>query len=297
MDLRHLKHFICVAEELHFGRAAIRLHIEQSPLSRSIKDLENDLGVKLLDRTTRSTRLTDAGEAFLHEAKLILSAVDAAKLNARNTTSPTSSIRLAIIDNFAQFFSVELISACRKEDPTLQLFISELPKTHLLDSLNTGKIDAAISPEPIENQGYVSIPLWSDSLATLISVNDKLAGADCITLSDIITSRLIVLKPLSYKFVIGLLRDNLANSEHITFDFDQVSNLEMLLLCVSSGCGIGLATKSQLLKIQHPNIIVRTLQSPPSVLTSYLVTLTKHTNKIKTLLRCAQYVKNAARPC
>lgn len=83
MELRHLRYFIAVAEELHFARAAERLHIEQSPLSRAIKDLEYDLDVQLLERTTRSTRLTWAGQVFLDEAKRVLSAMDQAKASAK----------------------------------------------------------------------------------------------------------------------------------------------------------------------------------------------------------------------
>lgn len=64
MELRHLRYFIAVAEELHFGRAAERIGIEQSPLSRAVRELEEDLGVQLLARTSRSTRLTRAGEFF-----------------------------------------------------------------------------------------------------------------------------------------------------------------------------------------------------------------------------------------
>lgn len=73
MEIRHLRYFIAVAEELHFARAAQRLHIEQSPLLRAIKDLEHRLGVQLFERTTRTTRLTWAGQIFLDEARQVLS--------------------------------------------------------------------------------------------------------------------------------------------------------------------------------------------------------------------------------
>jgi DNA-binding transcriptional LysR family regulator len=82
-ELRHLRCFLAVAEEVHFARAAERLHIEQSRLSRAIKGLEHDLEVQLVERTTRSTRLTWAGQVFLDEAKRVLFAVDQAKASAK----------------------------------------------------------------------------------------------------------------------------------------------------------------------------------------------------------------------
>ncbi|SKD06575.1 regulatory helix-turn-helix protein, lysR family [Paraburkholderia hospita] len=74
MELRHLRCFIAVAEELHFARAAEKLHIEQSPLSRTIKELEEDLGEQLFVRTSRSTRLTRAGKLFLEHVQRVFSA-------------------------------------------------------------------------------------------------------------------------------------------------------------------------------------------------------------------------------
>lgn len=103
LELRHLRHFIGVAEELHFGRAALRLHIEQSPLSRSIKELEIDLGIKLFERTTRSTRLTRAGKVFLNEARRVLNAVEQARsCMTRAAMTSRESLRIAITNNLAQ---------------------------------------------------------------------------------------------------------------------------------------------------------------------------------------------------
>lgn len=79
MELRHLRCFLAVAEELHFARAAEQLHIEQSPLSRAIKELEEDLGVKLFVRTTRSTRLTRAGKLFLEHVPRVFTALQQAR--------------------------------------------------------------------------------------------------------------------------------------------------------------------------------------------------------------------------
>src|SRR3546814_15398860 len=83
MELRHLRCFLAVAEELHFARAAERLHIEQSPLSRAIKDLEEELGVVLFARTTRSTRLTRAGQLFLEHVPRVFIALQQARYSAQ----------------------------------------------------------------------------------------------------------------------------------------------------------------------------------------------------------------------
>jgi DNA-binding transcriptional LysR family regulator len=91
LEVRQLRYFVAVAEELHFGRAAGRLGMAQPPLSRAIRDLERQLGVTLLERTTRQVRLTAAGEVLLRDARTALDAVTAAARRAREAGSECSS--------------------------------------------------------------------------------------------------------------------------------------------------------------------------------------------------------------
>ena len=102
MELRHLRHFVAVAEELHFARAADRLGMEQSPLSHSIRNLEAELGTKLLQRTTRRTWLTRAGTRFLADAKRILGDIDAAVVSLRaGTEDSPDRVRLVLAEDLA----------------------------------------------------------------------------------------------------------------------------------------------------------------------------------------------------
>ncbi|WP_371129901.1 LysR family transcriptional regulator [Phenylobacterium sp.] len=98
MELRHLRYFLAVAEELHFARAAARLGIEQSPLSRQIRDLEMDLRVRLFDRTRRATSLTKAGERFLVDARWILNDVDGSARAARAFENGGQPVRLGLAE-------------------------------------------------------------------------------------------------------------------------------------------------------------------------------------------------------
>jgi DNA-binding transcriptional LysR family regulator len=98
MELRQLRYFVTLAEELHFGRAAAREHIVQSALSQRLQRLERELGVILLERTTHHVQLSAAGAAFLIEARQILAHVERAAASAQRAAQSTPSLRVGVVD-------------------------------------------------------------------------------------------------------------------------------------------------------------------------------------------------------
>ena len=122
MELRHLRCFLAVAEELHFARAAERLHIEQSPLSRAIKELEEELGVALFARTTRSTRLTRAGKLFLDHVPRVFTALQQARDSAKAAANGFhGQLRIALSDGITPSRLPALLALCRQEEPEVEI--------------------------------------------------------------------------------------------------------------------------------------------------------------------------------
>ena len=122
MELRHLRCFIAVAEELHFARAAERLHIDQSPLSRTIKELEEELGARLFVRTTRSTQLTRAGRLLLEHVPRIFTALEQARDSVRSASNGYhGQLRIALSDGITPSRLPALLAQCREEDPEVEV--------------------------------------------------------------------------------------------------------------------------------------------------------------------------------
>lgn len=122
MELRHLRCFIAVAEELHFARAAERLHIEQSPLSRAIKELEEELGVQLFVRTTRCTRLTRAGKLFLEHVPRVFTAIQQARDSVKAAANGYhGQLRIALSDGVMPTRFSAHLALCRQDEPELEI--------------------------------------------------------------------------------------------------------------------------------------------------------------------------------
>jgi DNA-binding transcriptional LysR family regulator len=186
MELRHLRYFLAVAEELHFGRAAARLHMAQPPLSRQIRQLEEELGVTLLDRGKRRVALTAAGRTFLAEARRVLvqseRAVRAAQRTDRGELGP-----LAL--GFVPAADLELLPRalrlCRARFPRFELELHPMTRCQQVEALRDGRIQAGIVFLPFEGGGLTIEPLSREPLVAVLPAGHRLARHERVRMLDL----------------------------------------------------------------------------------------------------------------
>lgn len=183
MDLRHLRYFLCVADEMHFGRAAIRLGISQPPLSQQIRALEQELGVQLFERTSRRVALTDVGRLFVPEARATLAQADRAAQTARLA-------QMGQIGHLSLGFTASgpfvpriarALYAFRQCFPQVELTLREMGRDDQINAVERRQLDIAIVrcfDQPILPDGLMSLPLIEEEMFLAIRQDHRLAQQD-----------------------------------------------------------------------------------------------------------------------
>ena len=190
LEVRQLRYFVAVAEELHFGRAAGRLGMAQPPLSRAIRDLERQLGVVLLERTTRQVRLTTAGEVLLRDARTALEAVTAAARRTRQAGRPSPGLRVALKADVDGGLLPQILDAYCADNAALppELVLGgfgEQPQ-----ALREGRADVGLLLRPFDDHGLDSEPLLTEPLLAALAAADPLAARTRLCLADLAGRRL-----------------------------------------------------------------------------------------------------------
>jgi DNA-binding transcriptional LysR family regulator len=178
MELRQLRYFVTLAEELHFGRAAERLHIVQPAVSQQLRRLEAELGARLVDRSTRRVALTAAGQRFLPEARAVLAAAE----RARDAVAGSPTLRLGTSTGLGQRLPRLLTELARlAPDQTVELV--RVPASARLRQVADGTLDAALLRGTPEHPGLRITQLWTDPLAVALSATHPAAGGGTVALS------------------------------------------------------------------------------------------------------------------
>ncbi len=171
MDFRLLRYFVMVADERHFGRAAARLHITQPSLSRAVKQLENDLGAVLLDRSPAGATLTAAGAALYDEARTLLDQVEHARARVA-TAVGTATLTIGTLADTVEQAGATLATAFRDRHPGVVVRIRESDFTDPTTGLRAGLVDVALTRAPFDVTGIHTHLLRSDPVGAVLRTDD-----------------------------------------------------------------------------------------------------------------------------
>lgn len=268
MELRHLRYFVTIAEEESFRRAAERLHVSQSPLSRQMQDLEEEMGVRLFAPKGRGIRVTEAGKAFARRARIILAGVNAAVDEARGIDEGrlgTVSIGFETGTTFMGAF-LPLVAAFRKRMPRADLQLSPMSSVEQWTALRDRKIDLGYGVYAPSDEALDRLEMSRDRLGLLLSPQHRLAQLPSLKLSDIENER-IVLQP--HRLYPRLHADIItaARSRGVTLRVTaEVHDLEALMALVVIGDAVTFVSE----KFWKPSALVSLLWRPVDDLDHHL---------------------------
>ncbi|GAB2811575.1 LysR substrate-binding domain-containing protein [Streptomyces daliensis] len=213
MELRHLRYFVVLTEELHFGRAAERLHMAQPPLSQRIRDLERELGVRLFDRTRHRVRLTEAGALLLEHARPVLESADAAREAMRRIRPGAAGVlRAGVPPDTAPVTLRTLVDTFASMEPSVLIDLNEMTTDEQLARLREGELDVGMIRHPADTVGLESGPVVHRSLGVVLAEEHPAAGAETVRLRRLNGSPLVIfprlMAPKLYDHMLTVCRDN-----------------------------------------------------------------------------------------
>jgi DNA-binding transcriptional LysR family regulator len=250
MDFRQMRYFIAVAEDKHFGRAAIRLNIAQQPLSLAISRLEERLGVKLLTRTTRSVELTRAGQVYLHEARLALAQLERATNAARASARLEQGLlRIGYPGGTLHGLPQNAVRGFLEAFPGTEIALRVLAEPELIPAVLNENLDVAVTILPVENEDLRQQLILTEPLLLAVPDSHVLAARSKIVLKDVKHETIVAypraLKPGFHDLMIQMFAQ--AGFSPV-FTQEAVSE-EGALDLVAAGLGLALVTQHQQTKV------------------------------------------------
>lgn len=272
MDLRHLRCFLAVAQELHFARAAEKLHIEQSPLSRAIKELEEELGIRLFDRNTRSTRLTRSGQVFMDHVPRVFAALTQARDSVRAVSAGYQrQLRIALSEDISQARLTALLSGCREEEPDTEIRLYEVPLAQQIKGLESDLYDLGFSQWTDVGEALSAVPAWSDTIVVVMPLRHPLLAYEKPPLNEVLRYPLVLCDPEVCEGCCRQLDRVLRATDMEPIVAERVASHDLMVTLVAAGYGLGFSTEAHVSTSSHPEIVTRPLAGRTPLLTTYLI--------------------------
>jgi DNA-binding transcriptional LysR family regulator len=245
VEIRWVQAFIAVAEELHFGRAAARLQMAQSPLSQTVRKLERDLGIPLFERNTRSVALTAAGQAFLPHARAVLEEVETARRATRASTGDVyGRVALGFTGVLNHLSLPPLTRAVRRRYPNIDLeLVGRVMNRDAVQQLDSGALDIAFVGLPVESALVRTRLIAREPFGAVLPADHRLAGQEAIDLTALADDDFIT-TPLTA----GSALQEVAMRACVDAGFrprvvQEITDPYMILMLVAAGVGVALMTE------------------------------------------------------
>lgn len=246
MEIRHLRYFVAVARYRHFGKAATSLHMAQPPLSQSVKYLENSIGYRLFERTSRRVTLTPGGEALLERASFLVENFDEFERFARQL-NPVTQRELHI--GFGGPSSISALPALarrlRDAQPNVSVHFHPVFGSPALVRLSEGQLDLAFTRCPLDTSAFGFHIFGFDRLVAVVSADNRFGGRSQITLDEVIRHRLVTFE-LSAVTNTRAICEEAARHKGIELDSVEAPDIQSMLGLVAADVGIGVVPESAL---------------------------------------------------
>lgn len=277
-DLKQLRCFVTVGEDLHFGHAAKRLNMTQPPLSRQIQMLEYTLNLQLLQRTSRSVQLTPAGRAFLADARRILVLVDnAASAAQRISKGEAGLVKLGFTAASSYSFLPRLLAYVKSELKDVQVELSEMVTLQQMEALREGRLDLGLVRPPVDEPGMATAGVASEQLLLAVPRLHRFATGPSCSLKDLSGEPFIAFSPVQGRYFYELIAGMLSRAGVSVRYVQHVSQVHSILALVSAGIGISMVPETAR-KLHFEGVELRELSAPPTFAELHLAWYTENSN-------------------
>lgn len=298
MELRQLRYFEAVASTLNFSRAAERLHIAQPPLSRQIQQLEDELGVQLLDRSSRPLKLTNAGSFFYDQTVQLLARLkEVQNATRRIGAGGTRWMGIGFVPSILYGFLPNVLRQFAAENDKLDISLSELTSVQQADALKAGRIDVGFGRLVIQNEGLENIVLAEEALVVALPAHSPLARERRIALADL-ASEMLILYPAAPRpsFADQILQQFSVRGYEVLRTYE-TNGLQTAVGLVAAGMGVTIVPES-VQRLRRDDITYRPLAdkglSSPLIMTIRAGDASSHVAKFRKMIDAA--VSSAAAP-
>lgn len=268
IEFRHLRYFTAVAEELNFHRASERVHIDPTPLSRTVRDLEERLGVTLFVRNPRGLALTPAGTCLLEEARKVLLRVNRLQQKVQATDACfRAPLRIGVADGIAQPRLSECLVKWHSVSPQVRLDLVDMRATELAAALKREELDAGFTFGVPEDDALAQEPAWRYSIQAIVPVNHTLSARPMLPIAQLLTFPLVTCTAARHPGLLHQMRSIMLRNTLLPTIASEAHTLAGHVTRVAAGMGVGLIDSGHGETLARSDVVVVPLAEAEHIVT------------------------------